>query len=112
SRVTRGGPTLFRTTLFRATRHLPLYALIADWKLAGATKSKIQPLSFPPSSPRVTTEVSPAPAKTASRTRASPLLGFSEQVFLRTTGAPLKPGNSLRILEDSTENYPAWLEAI
>jgi cardiolipin synthase len=42
----------------------------------------------------------------------SPLRGFTEQVFLRTTGTPLTPGNSLRILKDSTENYPAWLEAI
>jgi len=37
---------------------------------------------------------------------------FTEQAFLRTTGAPLTPGNGLRLLKDSTENYPAWLQAI
>ena len=37
---------------------------------------------------------------------------FTQQAFLRTTGAALTPGNGLRILKDSTENYPAWLEAI
>jgi cardiolipin synthase len=37
---------------------------------------------------------------------------FTQQAFLRTTGAPLTPGNGLRILKDSTENYPAWLETI
>ncbi len=60
----------------------------------------------------MTTEVSSLPAKTATSTRVSPLRGFTEQVFLRTTGTPLTPGNSLRILKDATENYPAWLEAI
>ncbi len=30
----------------------------------------------------------------------------------RTAGAPLVTGNSVRILKDATENYPAWFEAI
>ena len=53
-----------------------------------------------------------APPSTASKPRSSPLSELTEQIFLRTTGAPLTPGNGLRALKDSTENYPAWLEAI
>lgn len=41
---------------------------------------------------------------------SSPNLG--EQVFSRTAGAPLIPGNRVEILQDARENYPAWLEAI
>lgn len=37
---------------------------------------------------------------------------LAEQGITRTGGAPLIPGNRVRILRDSTENYPAWLEAI
>jgi cardiolipin synthase A/B len=37
---------------------------------------------------------------------------LAEQAFSRTAGAPLISGNSVRILHDATENYPAWLEAI
>ncbi|HJQ63808.1 MAG TPA: phospholipase D-like domain-containing protein [Burkholderiales bacterium] len=37
---------------------------------------------------------------------------LAEQVFSRTAGAPLVPGNDVRILKDSTENYPAWRQAI
>jgi cardiolipin synthase len=53
-----------------------------------------------------------SPTTTASRPAVSPPSEFTRQVFLRTTGAPLTPGNGLRMLKDSTENYPAWLEAI
>jgi len=35
-----------------------------------------------------------------------------EDVFARVTGAPLVPGNDVRLLCDATENYPAWLAAI
>jgi cardiolipin synthase len=37
---------------------------------------------------------------------------LAEQAFSRAAGAPLTSGNSVRILKDATENYPAWLEAI
>jgi cardiolipin synthase len=37
---------------------------------------------------------------------------LAEQAFSRAAGAPLVPGNHVRILKDATENYPAWLEAI
>jgi cardiolipin synthase len=37
---------------------------------------------------------------------------LADQAFARAAGAPLVPGNSVRILKDAKENYPAWLEAI
>jgi len=37
---------------------------------------------------------------------------LATQAFSRTAGAPLVPGNEVRLLKDARENYPAWLEAI
>jgi cardiolipin synthase len=37
---------------------------------------------------------------------------LADQAFSRAAGAPLVPGNSVRLLRDAKENYPAWLEAI
>jgi cardiolipin synthase len=37
---------------------------------------------------------------------------LNDQVFSRTAGAHLIPGNTVDILRDAKENYPAWLEAI
>jgi cardiolipin synthase A/B len=37
---------------------------------------------------------------------------LADQAFARAAGAPLVPGNTVRILKDAKENYPAWLEAI
>ncbi len=37
---------------------------------------------------------------------------LSDQAFSRAAGAPLVPGNRVRLLKDASENYPAWLEAI
>ena len=37
---------------------------------------------------------------------------LAEQAFSRAAGAPLVPGNSIRLLRDAQENYPAWLDAI
>jgi cardiolipin synthase len=37
---------------------------------------------------------------------------LADQAFSRAAGAPLIEGNSVRLLRDATENYPAWLEAI
>lgn len=34
------------------------------------------------------------------------------QAFSRAAGAPLIPGNAVRLLKNGEENYPAWLEAI
>lgn len=44
--------------------------------------------------------------------RSSPIRLFAEQALSRAAGAPLVAGNSVRILRDATENYPAWLDAI
>jgi cardiolipin synthase len=38
--------------------------------------------------------------------------GLSDQVFSRVAGAHLVRGNRVRLLRDSAENYPAWLNAI
>ena len=37
---------------------------------------------------------------------------LADQAFSRASGAPLRHHNSLRLLKDAAENYPAWLEAI
>src|ERR1700754_16344 len=37
---------------------------------------------------------------------------LANQAFTRAAGAPLLPGNRVRLLKDAKENYPAWLEAI
>ena len=37
---------------------------------------------------------------------------LADQAFARTAGAPLVPGNAIRLLQDGCENYPAWLDAI
>ncbi len=42
----------------------------------------------------------------------SPVRLLAEQAFSRTAGAPLIPGNRVRILKDAKENYPAWLDAM
>lgn len=40
------------------------------------------------------------------------LRGVAQRAFTRTAGAPLVEGNSVRLLLDATENFPAWLAAI
>ena len=47
-----------------------------------------------------------------ARRAVSPMRTLAEQAFSRTAGAPLVPGNSIRLLRDARENYPAWLEAM
>src|SRR5262245_20094656 len=42
----------------------------------------------------------------------SPTRLLADQAFFRAAGASLIAGNSVRLLKDATENYPAWLEAI
>jgi cardiolipin synthase len=48
----------------------------------------------------------------ADRPGRTVLREFTEQAIVRTSGSPLIAGNALRLLRDSTENYPAWLDAI
>lgn len=43
---------------------------------------------------------------------ASFVPALANQAFSRAAGAPLIDGNSVRLLLDARENYPAWLEAI
>ena len=42
----------------------------------------------------------------------SPARRLADQTFARAAGAPLVPGNTVRLLRDAKENSPAWLEAI
>jgi cardiolipin synthase A/B len=42
----------------------------------------------------------------------SSVRAFADQAFSRAAGAPLVTGNSVRLLRDAEENYPAWKEAI
>ncbi len=42
----------------------------------------------------------------------TPVRALADQAFSRAAGAPLVGGNSVRLLRDARENYPAWLEAI
>jgi cardiolipin synthase A/B len=42
----------------------------------------------------------------------SSVRALAEQAFSRASGAPLVPGNSIRLLKDARDNYPAWLDAI
>jgi cardiolipin synthase len=43
---------------------------------------------------------------------AIPARVLADQAFSRAAGAPLIEGNSIRLLRDGTDNYPAWLAAI
>lgn len=46
------------------------------------------------------------------RRATSPFRLFADRAFSRAAGAHLIRGNSVRILKDAKENYPAWLDAI
>src|SRR3954471_9947032 len=46
------------------------------------------------------------------RAPTTPLRILAEQAFSRAAGAPLVGGNSVRVLKDADENFPAWLAAI
>jgi cardiolipin synthase A/B len=41
-----------------------------------------------------------------------PIRPLADRAFARAAGAPLVPGNTVRILNDGVENYGAWLDAI
>jgi cardiolipin synthase len=43
---------------------------------------------------------------------SDPAALLAQQTFARATGAPLVAGNSIQLLVDARENYPAWLAAI
>jgi len=46
------------------------------------------------------------------RDSRSPVFTLANQAFSRAAGAPLVPGNRVRLLKDAKQNYPAWLDAI
>lgn len=47
------------------------------------------------------------------RSEVIPLARFlADQAFSRAAGAPLISGNSVQLLKDAAENYPAWLQAL
>jgi cardiolipin synthase len=46
------------------------------------------------------------------REAISPVRVLADQAFSRAAGAPLLGGNSIELLKDAQENYPAWLESI
>src|SRR4051812_10297723 len=54
---------------------------------------------------------SPAPPSPSS-IRDPVTRALAEQAFGRSAGAALIAGNSVRLLKNAAENYPAWLEAI
>jgi cardiolipin synthase A/B len=46
------------------------------------------------------------------RTDSLSVRNLANQAFSRAAGAPLVGGNSVRLLKDAKENYPAWLDSI
>lgn len=59
----------------------------------------------------IITEPRPRAAEPPRRTSPE-LRRLAEQMFARAAGAPLVSGNTVNILRDAQEHYPAWLEAI
>jgi len=58
------------------------------------------------------TEPSNSSRSSADRSNVDAARTLAQQAFSRTSGAPLITGNSVRLLIDAVENYPAWLDAI
>ncbi|HET8760014.1 MAG TPA: phospholipase D-like domain-containing protein [Nitrospiria bacterium] len=50
--------------------------------------------------------------RASDRAALATVRAFAQQAFSRAAGAPLIEGNSVRLLKDARENYPAWLAAI
>jgi cardiolipin synthase len=48
----------------------------------------------------------------SGREQHAAVRALADQAFSRAAGAPLIEGNSVRLLSDARENYPAWLDAI
>ena len=65
----------------------------------------------PPASQEESTILEPS-SQPSARDAIAPLRRFADQAFSRAAGAPLVPGNEIRLLKDAAENYPAWIEAI
>ena len=52
------------------------------------------------------------PLPKREREALSSVRALANQAFSRAAGAALVSGNSIRLLKDARENYPAWLDAI
>ena len=53
-----------------------------------------------------------AAKKTMAAANLPSVSEWANQLFSRTSGAPLCAGNRVVLLEDAAENYPAWLQTI
>src|SRR5262245_52781990 len=51
-------------------------------------------------------------SKAVSRLEWADVRQLADQAFSRASGAPLRDGNTVALLKDAAENYPAWLEEI
>jgi cardiolipin synthase len=56
--------------------------------------------------------VNSSPVPVPKHAVTTPLRILAEQAFSRAAGAPLVSGNSVKVLKNATENFPAWLNAI
>jgi cardiolipin synthase len=54
----------------------------------------------------------PAAVAAGAASEVERVHALADQAFSRAAGAPLVEGNHVRLLEDASENYPAWLDAI
>lgn len=54
----------------------------------------------------------PGPLPECERQAPPSVRALANQAFSRAAGAELIAGNSIRLLKDARENYPAWLDAI
>jgi cardiolipin synthase A/B len=50
--------------------------------------------------------------ETAQREVVTSMRELADQAFSRAAGSSLETGNSIRVLRDARENYPAWLDSI
>ena len=51
-------------------------------------------------------------SEAAQRETVTSMRELADQAFSRAAGASLVTGNSIRVLRDARENYPAWLDSI
>ena len=51
-------------------------------------------------------------SEAAQREAVTSMRELADQAFSRAAGASLVTGNSIRVLRDARENYPAWLDSI
>src|SRR5688572_16381676 len=87
------------------------------WKRLGHARTgrrRESYIALPPHPPLGTNARMPGDALLRNREKhaIAPVRTLADQAFSRAAGAPLIDGNSVRLLIDAQENYPAWLAAI